>query len=103
MAPDPDLTRCLECSSLSYMTTYASTATRDDIRLIDAAGGNIERACSLLSCEREGFDGERVIEATAHLRLTQRLGFPTGYARQRLEEAQAEEDRWMAEWHARQA
>lgn len=83
------------------MTSYPTTATAYDLRLIEEAGGNIERACSLLSCEREGFDGERVIEAQAHVGLRRRLGFSTADAERKVREAQAEEDRMIAEYRSR--
>lgn len=81
--------------------TYPASATPFDRRLIAEAGGDIDRACRLLSGYREGFDGERVIEAEAHLGLRRRLGFPTAEAERRVREAHEAEERMIAEYLAR--
>lgn len=83
------------------MSRYPATATASDLRLIEEAGGNIERACSLMSVYSEHFDGEQVIEAGAHLALRRRLGFPTGDAERKLVRLEAEEDAIMAQYARR--
>ena len=85
-------------ASMSTTTDWQTHRKNRNLAMLAEAGGNIERAVSILMYENEHFDGETIIAIGAEVRLREDCGFPTADAKRRLHEAQDAEDRWMAEY-----
>ena len=87
--------------SINATTDWQTIRKNRNLAILAEAGGNIERAISLMYMDNEHFDGEIIISLSAEVRFREDCGFPTADAKRRLIKAQADEDREWAAYERR--